>query len=229
MTRILASAVAAILASVSSSSASDDLYDWSGLFVAAHLKGDKAEVAGRFQNDAGSFQIPKGLSELSSATYGASVGYNFHLGTFVLGVEGSYSGSTIRKKDKVSFGRYRQSREIEDMLKLGPRVGVGLGHWHIFATAGVASSGITVATQEVGVLTGVDATIRRSEDQVFGQYIGTGIEFALGKNIILGAQIDRTNLSGVSSTWSDAAGERLTFNSDDPVVDSITFKAGIKF
>ena len=229
MTRILASTVAAILVSASPSHASDALYDWSGLYVAAHLKGDSAEITGRFQTDAGEFQLPKGLGDVSSATYGASAGYNFHLGTFVLGVEGSYSGKTASKKDKVSFGKYRQTREIEDTLKFGPRVGVGLGHWHVYATAGVASSGVTVITQEIGILSGADATVNRADDQVFGQYVGAGVEFAFGKNFIVGAQYERTNLSGISSSWRDAAGERLTFKSDDPVVDSITFKAGIKF
>ena len=143
--------------------------------MTAHLKDERAEIAGYFQNDVGSFQIPKGLGDVSSATYGASVGYNFDLGTFVLGVEGSYSGKTVGKKDKVSFGKYRQSREIEDTLKLGPRVGIGLGQWHFYATAGVASSGVTVVTQEIGVLTGADATVDRSEDRVFGQFVGAGV------------------------------------------------------
>jgi opacity protein-like surface antigen len=229
MTRVLTSALAAILASVSPSLANDDVYDWSGLFVAVHLKGEKAEITGRFQNDTGGFQLPSGLGDVSSATYGVSAGYNFHVGNFVLGVEGSYSGKTAGKKDKVNFGRYRQTREIEDTLKLGPRIGLGWGHWHVYATAGVASSGVTVVTQDIGILTGADATVNRADDQVFGQYVGAGVEFAFGKNIILGAQIDRTNLSGVSSTWRDAADERLSFSSDDPVVDAVTFKAGIKF
>ena len=229
LTRSLLSAVSTVWLTVAPAMAEDSAYDWSGLYIAAHLSGDSADISGRFQDSSGGLQLPTGLDNVTGASYGVSAGYNFQMSRFVLGIEGSYSGSSIEDTEKISFGKYRQTREIQDMIKVGPRAGVGLGHWHVFATAGLASSGVTVATQKVGVLTGAESNIQRSEDQVFGQYIGAGVEFALGKNIILGAQYDRTNLSGVSSSWKDVAGERLTFTSDDPVVDSITFKAGIKF
>ena len=219
---------AAIVLSLTKTSAAEP-YDWSGLFIAAHFSGDSASMAGRFTQPNGSLTMPSSLSDVTGASYGLAIGNNWHLGNVVLGFEARWSGSSVNKSEKVSFGNISQTRKIEDLITIGPRLGFALNRFHVYGTAGIASSGYRAITTDASFTGGINAQVSNVNERVYGHFVGAGVEIGITKNIIVGMEFDRTNLNGVNVSWLDNSGDLNLFEDSDNTINSLHARIGVKF
>lgn len=204
-------------------------YDWSGLYIAAHFSGDSTDMAGRFKQPNGNLTMPSSLTDVTGASYGLAIGNNWQLGNIVLGIEARWSGSSIDESEKVTFGSITQTRKIEDVITIGPRLGFAFNRFHVYGTGGIASSGYRAITTEASITSGLDAEVSNVDERVYGHFVGAGVEIGITKNIVVGMEFDRTNLNGVNTSWRDVSGDLNLFENSDTTINSLQARIGVKF
>ena len=92
----------------------------------------------------------------------------------------------------------------------------------------MASSGYRVATVEIGG-GGAVTQLNDQEDRLYGYYAGVGAEYLLTESLFLGLEYNRTVMVGTDSQWFDTGGLLNVLEADNPVVDKVVFRAGVKF
>jgi len=227
MFRVFKAAIVGCLLSAGPSYAQE--YNWSGLYLMGHFSGDSADLSGRFIDEDNGLTTPSDLSDVLGASYGVSLGNNWQVQDLVLGFEARWSGTSIDSNEKVRLHGIKQTREIEDIITLGPRIGFALSRLHIYATGGLATSGQRILTTSLTPSDGTNATLKDKQERLYGQFIGAGAELALAKNIIVGAQFDRIEFGKTKATWLDTDGDQQLFTGNDQTIDKLSLRFGVKF
>lgn len=118
--------------------------NWQGFYVGGHAglaTGDtQGSVAGTTLTD---FNINGGL-------YGGQVGYNWQRGVAVLGLEGSWSQSTIQG-NSACLVVLDCKRDVDWVATLTGRVGMAFGHSLLYGMGGVAWGDVNTNVSIVGV------------------------------------------------------------------------------
>jgi outer membrane immunogenic protein len=207
--------------------------NWTGLYVGGHLGG----VDNRY--DVSVAVVPNVLTDVSAAgasntrTFdtlnfanfnkdpnratsfigGGQIGYNLQFGSFVLGVEGDYSGMHSRQTltragtgttvsasgVQITSGGAATGATLNTTLgiksdwsaSVRARGGIALGSWLFYATGGAAftdvnlSSGTTISTSSGSIGTPADA---RSSESYAGYTVGVGGEYAFSDYVSIGVE-----------------------------------------
>jgi len=153
--------------------------DWTGFYV-----GGQAGFGTVTATD------PTDEADVDFNVYGLHAGYNYDLGSFVVGAEAAY--------DSADLDYFDGSNNVG---RLGARVGYDLGRILPFGTAGFAS---------------LTSDIAGSDTTDTGYYYGFGVDYAVTNNITAGVQLlrhqfDDFNDSGVDIE-ADAAQLRVSYN-----------------
>jgi outer membrane immunogenic protein len=196
----LALAMTCALAATPARAADYDMASWDGFYVGAH--------AGYGWFDAsGSFGAPVSL-EGKGPMGGVLLGYNWDLGSYVLGLEADASfGDQSDQQPVFGFGALKLTNHGQHTFRarLGMETG---GNGLVYVTGGLA-----LADYWATVSTG-----QRDKDFLLGGVVGAGYEAMLSENISLRAEYLYANYG--SNTFN-AGG---AFNLD---VDTHTFRAGV--
>ena len=159
-------------------------YNWTGFYVGLnggggmassdHLDPDEGFAANtRFQQAFG--------------TVGAQAGYNYQIGSSVIGLEGDYNWVGLDKTKLFSLADVSGSTanfKFSEFGTLRARGGLALDRTLLYVTAGVAFAHIQ-NNDAFGAFDGQDkpVTVVVSEDKwKAGLAVGTGVEFALSQN-----------------------------------------------
>ena len=201
---------------------------WGGLYLSGHFTAGSASFGGDFFRAATGSSERSELTSVNGMSWGAALGHNFQFGNYVLGFEGKWSGTSVSDTENISFGNFRQEREFQDTIQFGPRFGYAWNRLHAYGTVGLASSGYRVATIEVGG-GGAVTQLNDQEDRLYGYYAGVGAEYLLTESLFLGLEYNRTVMVGTDSRWFDTGGLLNVLEADNPVVDKVVFRAGVKF
>jgi outer membrane immunogenic protein len=194
-------------------------YDWSGVYLGGN-GGISWYPAGN------SFVVSNGLTHslgnLFGAEFGGQVGYNWQIGTYVLGVEGDFqwsgeqtsltatcgTGCTISGQDQISY-----------FATLRGRAGIAFDGWLLYGTAGGAwvNGGANVTATAPGGSVPVNVS-----GSNMGWTVGGGVEIALlsrwsGRVEYL--FIDAGSLSNTATIPAGLGGGTITANA--PLRDSI--------
>ncbi|WP_291835663.1 outer membrane beta-barrel protein [Limimaricola sp.] len=112
--------------------------DWTGFYIGADVGTGTGKSAS--------------FPDVTGTVYGIHAGYNYDLGNFVLGAEGSYA------KTDLSYSGYK----LDSMSLLKVKAGYDLGQFMPYITAGVGnySTTGTLAATDNGTLYGVGADMR---------------------------------------------------------------------
>lgn len=103
--------------------------------------------------------------DMNGLTFGAHAGYMFDLGAFVLGAEAEIMGADITD-DSIGL-------DLESVLRAKVRAGYDAGAFLPYATAGYARLTTTGAIDDGGD----------------GFFFGAGVDYRLGTNVLLGAEV----------------------------------------
>jgi outer membrane immunogenic protein len=127
---------------------------------------------------------------------GGTVGYNYQIGQFVLGLEGDWDWADLKKSGVNALGSY--DNKIDQVLTARARAGYAIDHALLFVTAGYAG-----AEDKISLPGFASSTDWRS-----GGAFGGGIEYAFTNNISAKAEYlyepfaDKTYTDGVNSAKS---------------------------
>ncbi len=165
------------------------VYDWTGLYVG----GNAGYSWGRTDVDytLGGLPVARTTLDPNSFIGGGQIGYNWQLGSMVVGVEGDLSwrhgtdAATITSGNV--FGDFAAfSTEQNWVGTVRPRVGFAANNWLIYGTGGVAFGGFKHAYTETrpGVVTRTAA----DSDTKAGWTAGGGVEYAFRNHWSLGVE-----------------------------------------
>ena len=177
-------------------------YNWTGFYLGANLGGaSKVQSSSlSIENDPNNYFAPAVVPEVENrgslnlddtgVTGGVQAGYNRQSGSLVWGVELDFNwlGLSSRHSDTFRFSTNNAPYSLtvrestEWLLTARPRVGWALDRWLFYLTGGIAASHSTFKQSfEEPPFTPNPETVSVSRTRV-GWTVGTGIEFALGRN-----------------------------------------------
>lgn len=147
--------------------------DWTGFYAGGQLEMASVDI-----DSSGGGTVNEG----SGLLIGAMGGYRFDLGNVVMGATGSAMFGNVSVDPLVTAAT--PDPTLDMLLRAGIEIGYDLGP--ILVTGGVG--------QTFSVMTSA-ANRRQSE---FGSYFGIGADYMLNEDVMIGADITRTNLDNFS-------------------------------
>jgi outer membrane immunogenic protein len=141
-------------------------YNWSGFYVGANA----GYGFGNSQWTDPSTAITTGNFKTNGAVFGVTAGYNYQMGSVVLGVEGDYDWSTI-KGTNASVVCTDCETKNPWLATFRGRVGYAFDRWLPYFTGGLAYGAIKAVTP-----TGSETTTKA------GYALGAGVEYAFLSN-----------------------------------------------
>jgi len=197
------------------------LDDWSGFYLGGHLGGSWA--SGGYSYDNGRVVEPFGFNP-SSLIGGGHLGVQGQWGTWVLGIEGSFDGTSLSQTDNSALvAGATRSLKMDEIATVTARLGYALPVWLFYVKGGWA--GVHENNSSFDPV----AVTHSFTDWNSGFTVGGGIEYKLTRNWILGAEFDYYNTkfdrSGLDSTGLTTV-RTLNSNAD---IYSVLFRASYLF
>jgi opacity protein-like surface antigen len=190
---------------------------WSGVYIGASIGGA--------WGDAG-FAVPDkapGRMDLDSVLAGGfHIGVQRQWGHIVGGIEtsvlfGDFSGATSCPNDDFSC-----SVDVNWIWMIGPRLGIAMNTLHFYATGGYALGNSSTRVVEIAT----SATEERGHGHNSGWYVGGGVEWSLGRAMVLAVEYRRIELDDdrhFSPTGVFAASREV-----DATIDTIQARLSFK-
>ena len=226
MKRIIFSAVAALALSSAPTLAADmptkapiykaapmAYYDWSGFYIGGHAGGGWSNPS--YTNLAntstfGGAPVGSTFSQTGSGFIGGGqIGYNWQAGPWVYGLEASFSGSTI-KATSTNFVDDNFENKLKSLLLVTGRIGYAFNNWLLYGKGGYAGGNRSASVSDTGVVSpGVGSGSAKAWHS--GWTIGTGVEYGLTQNWILGLEYDYVRLGSSSYQLDGTDGGGLSY------------------
>lgn len=143
-------------------------YRWSGLYAGVHA----GYATGTTDADFPLIGLPSSDISFDGALYGGHLGYNWRFGSTVVGIEGSFSGSSISGSSGCIVVMSCE-REVDWLGTVQGRFGYVMDRALIYATAGVAWSEVSTTVSQAG------CTCLEGSDINVGWLLGLGVEYAI--------------------------------------------------
>jgi outer membrane immunogenic protein len=192
-------------------------YSWSGCYVGAHAGGGWANT--KWTNTAdttafGDLIAGQSLSQTKGGFIGGGqLGCNYQIGQFVFGVEGTFSGSTIKgTKQNTTFGPAFDdvfTTRVNSVATVTGRVGYAMDNWLFYAKGGYAGGQVKFSVADnVGPAVGAGSATHWQN----GWTIGGGVEYGLTQHWIVGVEYNYLDLGTKNYQVAGAAGGSYAFN-----------------
>jgi outer membrane immunogenic protein len=181
-------------------------YNWSGFYVGVH--GGYGWGESDWVDLLGTLGANVKFGDLRGAIGGGQVGFNWQTGPWVLGVEGTLSGGSIDQTGTVGIARL--TTDVEWMGTVVGRLGYAWDRSLIYVKGGYATANIELRGDN-----GVD-TFKGSERHN-GWTIGTGVEFAILKNLSLGLEYNYYDFGRETYAITTTNGLPLSIDADAQV------------
>jgi outer membrane immunogenic protein len=162
-------------------------FDWSGFYIG----GDAGWQGSRI----GLSSPAPGASLTYAPTHDSFIGGGFagaqkQFGQVVLGIEGGYQAATgnasLGATPSLSIffpgGTGTAQAKLKDIWNVGARAGLAMGMWMPYLTGGYASGAFQFNAQCCGVVS------EAANSTNGGGYVGVGVDYALSRNWIVGAE-----------------------------------------
>ncbi|MGY8678671.1 outer membrane beta-barrel protein [Bradyrhizobium sp. UFLA05-153] len=210
--------------------------------------GSPAGVAAPVLVGANPFDLSTSCSRPSSFIGGAQIGYNWQMGTWVVGIEGDGAWQQLIQHSFVQFGTNRAvgapmgtvasdtayfRSEQGALGTVRGRIGYTGGNWLLYATGGLAVGAVKHSMTEVlapGVACPVapSATCRTVSDDTtrVGWTVGAGAEWLFARNWSVGAEYLYVDLGRTTLTLAPAGG--FFFNTSTARFDDREHVARVK-
>lgn len=195
---------------------------WTGFYIGGHIGGgdQKAQtrIDGYGPRDSVATSIRAGnvASELSpsgqQATYGGQIGFNYQIGSFVLGAETDFAAMHLggRERSTVNpFGVQVTTEARNELFTIGTvraRAGVAFGDFLVFATGGYAYGHVGQSGSITPVPTNNPTYVGTNPQMASGWALGGGVEYAFTPRLSLKLDYLHYDLGSRSLTLSETNG-----------------------
>ena len=149
-------------------------FTWTGLYVGGHAGLLTGNTQGGPDFGGGFFDTDY---DMNGGLYGGQIGYNYQMGSTVLGIEASYSGSNAQGDGPTGLPILTSHRELDWLATVTGRVGYAMDKSLVYVKGGVAWGEVSTDVDffNFPILSG-------SETHV-GWTAGLGFEHAITNNI----------------------------------------------
>lgn len=214
-------------------------FTWTGFYFGGHAGlgvGDTDGTPETFTFAGATVPIPGAIGsffstdyDMSGALYGGHIGYNYQTGAFVIGIEGTFTGSSINGDGPSGVGLIVSERDINWLATVTGRLGYAMGRSLIYAKAGVVWGDVDSSVRLGGI------TVLDGGETHFGWTVGFGYEHALTDHISVRVEYahidlgsDTHNLS-YNGVFGGPAGIASVGSDVDVVLDTLTLGVSYKF
>lgn len=182
------------------------VYDWTGFYVGIHAAGARGEWT---SSDVLGVFGPPGTTTDNNASgllAGGQIGYNYQVGNFLVGVEGSYAFADVRNSVAMPFPGIglEVSNRLKGLAMVTGRLGWAFDRWMVYAKGGWAW-----ARNDVSV-SFPTAFEFRSDDNRSGWTAGLGAEMAVMRNWTVQLEYDYVDLGTRTVSLTSPAFPGLT-------------------
>ncbi len=186
--------------------------NWSGCYVGGHVGGGWSWTTFRTTANTsafGDFGVGDGFDNPAAGyVAGGQVGCNYQMGRMVYGIEGSYAASDIKGTYTSAFGTDPDTytHRITSIATVTGRFGMAFDQWLFYTKLGWAGAWNKVSVVD-STIPGVGADAHWHN----GVTIGSGTEYAITRNWIVGFESSYYRFESKSYELGDASG-LYTFN-----------------
>lgn len=124
---------------------------------------------------------------------GGQIGLQHQFGQLVVGVEGNLSvafqdnyGTDLCPKQTVAL--FNCQARFDDVITVGGRLGLAMGHWMPYVTGGYASARFSEQVSNRSLAPGAFTIEEWSHSRIPGWYIGGGVDMALAHGWTMGVE-----------------------------------------
>jgi outer membrane immunogenic protein len=215
-------------------------FSWTGAYIGVNAGLGAGDAEGRpeaITGGGGEIVIPAPIAnffssdfDMSGATYGGHLGYNYQSGNVVYGIEGSIAGSSINGDGPAGLGFIVSEREVDWLATVTGRLGYAMGKSLVYAKGGVAFGEVSSSIR----LGGISAL--EGDERHVGWTVGAGFEHAISQNITFRIEYAHVDLGSKTHSMSNTgnlnfapAGSFALKSDVDMTVDTISVGVSYKF
>lgn len=220
----LGSAAADGRSSAPSKTYADSNVSWSGVYAGAGLGVALGDAGWRYRSGFAPESNPLDLDRTLDG--GFHLGIQRQWGTVVAELETSVLFGDLGGNSRCTppASPFTCSVDVNWIWMIGPRLGLAAHNLHLYATGGYALGDMD--TKSITTATG--ALFESGAGRHTGWYLGGGLEWSLGKTVVLGVEYRRIELDDAWHRSSDPS--PLADRSVDATIDTVqarlTFKLG---
>lgn len=199
-------------------------YDWSGFYIGAH--GEFTRKSWDSTLDTRDPVFGTGAVESlswskSSTVFGGHVGYQHQWGPIVVGAELGYSPLSVSlTQASTGSAGLNATLHAKDLYLITGKLGYAAGRTLLYGRAGWATSSLDAAT---------DGTyVSAASGKASGWTTGVGLDYALMKGVIIGAEYGFTRLQSQSFTLTDGT-TTSTLDTGGAEIQSLKLRIDLKF
>jgi outer membrane immunogenic protein len=216
MRRLIAISIAAIAMGMASAQAADlpakaPIYkappppipfSWTGLYIGGNVGGASQRDCFTYES-ASNLGLAEGCHNATSFIGGGQIGFNWQMGTWVFGLEGSGDWASL-KGNHVSTGFPGDTifSKSDSLFTATARVGYAWDRALVYVKGGAA----WVPSDYWRNLTGTDTTFATASQTRVGWAVGAGIEYAFWDNWSVAAEYDYLGMGTDSVTQAYTGG-----------------------
>lgn len=168
-------------------------FNWSGLYIGGHA----GIASGNMQGEVVDEPELNADVGMNGALYGIHAGYNHQMGSTVIGIEGSYSGSTLHGSTTcVLF--LTCSSDIDGLATIAGRLGYAMDKSLVYVKGGVAWADVSVDVDILGF------PLVNSSESHTGWVAGIGFEHAISESVSARVEYQHVNLNTVEHSLEPA-------------------------
>lgn len=190
-------------------------YNWTGFYLGGHAGYGWADFGGSDPVTG----LPTGSLSAKGLIYGGQLGFNYQIGSWVLGVEGEFSFGDVKYREDFGAGNTAEIK-LDQIFTAAGRVGYAFDRTMIYGKAGGAW------TQEKYNFAVLGGTATGSVDRS-GWLVGVGIEYAFAGNWSAKLEYNYMDLGSKLVTLTTTGGLVATPANVDLTVQTV--KAGINY
>ncbi|RTL65652.1 MAG: porin family protein [Hyphomicrobiales bacterium] len=169
-------------------------YDWSGVYLGAHLEHGRSSWDGTLDTLTGTVEYPS--FSTNGWMFGGHVGYQHQWGPVVLGAEFGYSPLKSSKSfDSVQTAGLALGMRANDLYTYTGKLGYAHDRFLGYIRGGWATTNIGASTD--GLL------VASSSTRANGWVAGIGLDYAVTQRVILGAEYNNIRFNSHDYSFTD--------------------------
>ncbi|MEN3931253.1 outer membrane protein [Microvirga sp. W0021] len=173
-------------------------------------------------------------SDDGSFTGGGQIGYNYQMGSFVIGLEADFNYIDLKRESTsynytaagLAYDELRGQNKVEWFGTVRPRVGfTPVDRLLVFVTGGLAYGSVKTSAAYSDFATGYTLSGSKSDTRV-GWTVGAGLEYAITDNFTVKGEYAYVDLGDKRRIWTDINANQLSTKES---TDFHVVRAGVNY